>query len=207
VAVGRARPPGQERGGREQPPHAADPPAVPGQRVRPHGLDAAGLRWFAEYQPFTPFIETLRGLLMGTPIGNSAMLALAWCALLALTGYCWAMKLYNRDPARWARPGPPEYSEGTWAGSRSRPKVPRSTPPKGRTSPRGGRAAGLGLWRCSPSVPLADLRGDERTAHGPAPSRTTSRRHHPMLVGRGLADPVNMPTSSALSLFVGRHLT
>jgi len=68
----------------------------------------AGLRWFAEYQPFTPFIETLRGLLMGTPIGNSAMLALAWCALLALTGYCWAMKLYNRDPARWARPGPPE---------------------------------------------------------------------------------------------------
>ena len=31
-----------------------------------------GLSWFAEYQPFTPFIETLRGLLMGTPIGNSA---------------------------------------------------------------------------------------------------------------------------------------
>ena len=29
-----------------------------------------GLRWFAEYQPFTPVIETLRGLLMGTPIGN-----------------------------------------------------------------------------------------------------------------------------------------
>ena len=25
----------------------------------------AGLRWFAEWQPFTPFIETLRGLLMG----------------------------------------------------------------------------------------------------------------------------------------------
>ena len=35
------------------------------------------LRWFAEYQPFTPFIETLRGLLMGTPIGNSAILAVA----------------------------------------------------------------------------------------------------------------------------------
>lgn len=38
-----------------------------------------GLRWFAEYQPFTPVIETLRGLLMGTPIGNSGVLAVAWC--------------------------------------------------------------------------------------------------------------------------------
>ena len=44
----------------------------------------AGLRWFAEYQPFTPIIETLRGLLLGTPIGNSAMLAVAWCAGIAL---------------------------------------------------------------------------------------------------------------------------
>jgi ABC-2 type transport system permease protein len=51
------------------------------------------LRWFAENQPFTPFIETLRGLLMGTPIGNSAPLTLAWCALLTLAGYLWAMKL------------------------------------------------------------------------------------------------------------------
>jgi len=32
----------------------------------------AGVRWFAEYQPFTPIIETIRALLMGTPIGNSA---------------------------------------------------------------------------------------------------------------------------------------
>ena len=32
----------------------------------------AGLRWFAEYQPFTPIIETLRGLLLGTPIGDDA---------------------------------------------------------------------------------------------------------------------------------------
>jgi ABC-2 type transport system permease protein len=35
----------------------------------------AGLRWFAEYQPFTPIIETLRGLLTGTAIGSSAVLA------------------------------------------------------------------------------------------------------------------------------------
>ncbi|MEV0082979.1 ABC transporter permease [Saccharopolyspora sp. NPDC050642] len=60
----------------------------------------AGLRWFAAHQPFTPFIETLRGLLMGTPIGNSAILAIGWCAVIALGGYLWAKKLYNREPTR-----------------------------------------------------------------------------------------------------------
>ena len=49
-----------------------------------------GLRWFAEYQPFTPVTETLRGLLLGTPIGNSAVIAAAWCAGIALVGYLWA---------------------------------------------------------------------------------------------------------------------
>ncbi|MEV6670927.1 ABC transporter permease [Streptomyces sp. NPDC051162] len=59
-----------------------------------------GLKWFADYQPFTPFIETLRGLLMGTPIGNNAILAIGWCALIALGGYLWAKKLYNREPTQ-----------------------------------------------------------------------------------------------------------
>jgi len=57
----------------------------------------AGLRWFAEYQPFTPIIETLRGLLMGTPIGNNAWIALGWCAVIALGGYLWSKKLFNRE--------------------------------------------------------------------------------------------------------------
>jgi ABC-2 type transport system permease protein len=60
----------------------------------------AGLRWFAEYQPFTPVIETVRGLLMGTPIGNSAFIALAWCAAIALASYLWARRAFKRDPAR-----------------------------------------------------------------------------------------------------------
>jgi ABC-2 type transport system permease protein len=59
-----------------------------------------GIRWFAEYQPFTPVIDTLRGLLLGTPIGNSAILAVAWCAGLALVGYLWARAIYNRDPVK-----------------------------------------------------------------------------------------------------------
>jgi ABC-2 type transport system permease protein len=58
------------------------------------------LRWFAEYQPFTPVIETVRGLLVGTAIGNSAVIAVAWCAGITLVGYLWSRRLYNRDPIR-----------------------------------------------------------------------------------------------------------
>jgi ABC-2 type transport system permease protein len=57
------------------------------------------LRAFAEHQPFTPFIETLRGLLTGTAIGSSGAASVAWCATIALAGYLWARKLFNRDPA------------------------------------------------------------------------------------------------------------
>lgn len=60
----------------------------------------AGLRWFAEHQPFTPIIETLRGLLTGTAIGSSGLLATAWCAAIALVGYLWARRNYDRRPAR-----------------------------------------------------------------------------------------------------------
>ncbi len=66
----------------------------------PTGSMPTGLRWFAEYQPFTPVNETLRGLLLGTPIGNSAVLAVAWCVGITLVCYIWALKLYSRDPAR-----------------------------------------------------------------------------------------------------------
>jgi ABC-2 type transport system permease protein len=59
-----------------------------------------GVRWFADYQPFTPVIDTLRGLLLGTPIGNSAVLAIAWCAGLTLIGYLWARAVYNRNSVR-----------------------------------------------------------------------------------------------------------
>jgi ABC-2 type transport system permease protein len=59
----------------------------------------AGVRWFAEYQPFTPVTETLRGLLMGTPMHHhSAVLAISWCAGIGLVGYLWAKHLFNRDP-------------------------------------------------------------------------------------------------------------
>ncbi|MEU4469727.1 ABC transporter permease [Streptomyces sp. NPDC024017] len=58
--------------------------------------------WFqpiAEYQPFTPAIETLRGLLLGTEIGHNGWLAVAWCLGLAVLGYFWSKSLFDRDPA------------------------------------------------------------------------------------------------------------
>jgi len=69
----------------------------------PTGSMPAAMRWFAEYQPFTPVIETLRGLLMGTAIGHDAVLAVAWCASIGFVGYRWAMRLYDRDPSRHVR--------------------------------------------------------------------------------------------------------
>ena len=58
------------------------------------------IRWFAEYQPFTPVINTVRGLLIGGPIGNNAVIAIAWSAAIALGSYLWARKLFSRDPVR-----------------------------------------------------------------------------------------------------------
>ncbi|MFE7245627.1 ABC transporter permease [Streptomyces sp. NPDC057580] len=57
--------------------------------------------WFqpiAEYQPFTPAIETLRGLLLGTEIGHNGWLAIVWCLGLAVLGYFWSASKFNSDP-------------------------------------------------------------------------------------------------------------
>ena len=58
-----------------------------------------GLSWFAENQPFTPLIETVRGLLLGTPIGDSGWLAIAWCVVISVGGYVWSRRLYERNRA------------------------------------------------------------------------------------------------------------
>ncbi|WP_327216527.1 ABC transporter permease [Streptomyces cyaneofuscatus] len=58
--------------------------------------------WFrpiAEYQPFTPAIETLRGLLLGSEIGADGWLAVAWCLGLAVLGYFWSAAKFDRDAA------------------------------------------------------------------------------------------------------------
>ncbi|MBL1067676.1 ABC transporter permease [Streptomyces sp. 7-21] len=57
------------------------------------------LRPVAEYQPFTPAIETLRGLLLGEGIGHHGWLTLAWCLGLTVLGYLWSTARFNADPA------------------------------------------------------------------------------------------------------------
>jgi ABC-2 type transport system permease protein len=56
----------------------------------------AGLRQFVEYQPFTPIIETLRGLLTGQPSGSTAITAVAWCVGIAVVGYAWSLSTFTR---------------------------------------------------------------------------------------------------------------
>ncbi|MFD6534669.1 ABC transporter permease, partial [Streptomyces sp. NPDC060184] len=48
--------------------------------------------------PFTPAIETLRGLLLGTGIGNNGLIAVAWCLGLSVLGYLWSTSTFNADP-------------------------------------------------------------------------------------------------------------
>ncbi|MEY9848734.1 ABC-2 type transport system permease protein [Streptacidiphilus sp. BW17] len=56
-----------------------------------------GIRQFAEYQPFTPIIETLRGLLSGGHVATGTTIqALAWCIGLALVGYLWAVSTFRK---------------------------------------------------------------------------------------------------------------
>jgi len=62
----------------------------------PAALMPAGVRWFTAHQPFTPVVESLRALLTGGPVNNTAYVALAWCAAIALCGYVWARAAYRR---------------------------------------------------------------------------------------------------------------
>jgi ABC-2 type transport system permease protein len=59
-----------------------------------------GLQGFAQYQPFTAFIETIRGLLLGTPLGSNAVLSIGWCVVITVAGYAWSTAIYERKSVR-----------------------------------------------------------------------------------------------------------
>jgi len=58
------------------------------------------LRWVAENEPFTPTIETIRGLLLATPNARDLTLAIGWSIAIALGSYVWAQRLFDRRPTR-----------------------------------------------------------------------------------------------------------
>ena len=71
-----------------------------GSAFVPVGQMSGSVQWFAAHQPFSPIIDSLRGLLTGTPDGGTVLIAVAWCASLALAGYVWARFLSRRDISR-----------------------------------------------------------------------------------------------------------
>ncbi|SFI77820.1 ABC-2 type transport system permease protein [Paenibacillus sp. UNC496MF] len=60
-------------------------------------------RWLqgvANHQPITPVIETIRGLLTGTPIGDSAWLAAVWCLGILLVAIVWSIAAFRRKAGK-----------------------------------------------------------------------------------------------------------
>jgi ABC-2 type transport system permease protein len=66
----------------------------------PSSTMPSGLRQFAQYQPFTPVTETVRGLLTGTHIGLNGVGAITWSLAIGALSYLWAMHLYHHRGAR-----------------------------------------------------------------------------------------------------------
>jgi ABC-2 type transport system permease protein len=58
------------------------------------------LQWVADNQPITPIIETIRGLLMGTPIGDHAWWGVGWCLLILVGSALWGAWLFRRRAGR-----------------------------------------------------------------------------------------------------------
>ncbi|MFJ4658685.1 ABC transporter permease [Nocardia sp. NPDC088792] len=70
-----------------------------GSGLVPTATMPTGVKQFAEYQPFSPIAETVRGLLMGTPIGHNGFWAVGWILVLGLGGYFWSTTLFRRKTA------------------------------------------------------------------------------------------------------------
>jgi ABC-2 type transport system permease protein len=54
------------------------------------------VRAFAENQPVTSIVETLRALLLDQPVGNNIWIALAWCVGIMVVAYVFAMRAYQK---------------------------------------------------------------------------------------------------------------
>ncbi len=59
-----------------------------------------GLRIFAENQPVTHVIEAVRALMIGTPVGNHAWIAVAWCIGIAVVAIPVAGYLFRKHSGR-----------------------------------------------------------------------------------------------------------
>ncbi|MBD7996198.1 ABC transporter permease [Arthrobacter sp. Sa2CUA1] len=56
----------------------------------------APVRWFAENQPVTSIVNTIRALFARQPVGTEIWIALAWCAGILVVAYALSMAAYRR---------------------------------------------------------------------------------------------------------------
>lgn len=54
------------------------------------------VQWFAEHQPVTPIVETIRNLFEQQPVGSDIWVALAWCLGIMAVAYGFAVAAYRR---------------------------------------------------------------------------------------------------------------
>jgi len=54
------------------------------------------VRWFAENQPVTSIVNTIRALVEQQPVGSEIWVALAWCVGILAVAYIWATVIYRR---------------------------------------------------------------------------------------------------------------
>lgn len=57
------------------------------------------VRAFAEHQPMTPIIQAVRALLLNEPVGDNALIAVAWYVGILIAFYIAAMQIYSRKQA------------------------------------------------------------------------------------------------------------
>ncbi|MFD7867724.1 ABC transporter permease [Streptomyces sp. NPDC059783] len=62
----------------------------------PTGTMPGPVRWFAEHQPVTSIVDTLRALLADRPAGDDLWIALGWCAGILVVAYAGATAAYRR---------------------------------------------------------------------------------------------------------------
>jgi ABC-2 type transport system permease protein len=55
----------------------------------------APVRWFAEHQPVTSIVNSIRDLFAGQPVGGDIWVALAWCVGILMVAYVLAMNIYR----------------------------------------------------------------------------------------------------------------
>ena len=70
-------------------------PFISSAFVRTSGMPGP-VRWFAQHQPVTAIVNTLRKLFAEQPVGNDGWIAIAWCVGLLIAAYALAMTAYRR---------------------------------------------------------------------------------------------------------------